>query len=215
VKPTALFGQAITNQVAVWALINAAITLHMAVFGGLRPRFDYRWGLAALAALITVAVGYGAAMLADRLFLIDFRFWVVALKVFSPDQAKIALIYLPAFLVFFLITLRSLHARFAVKGEGVVSQYMTAVVALAGGFLMLLGIDYGLFFATGALPTAFDPLSTVVAIQFMPLLSIIAIIAVFTWRRTNSYVPGAFICALFTTWYVVAGTATQVTLGTP
>ena len=46
--------------------------------------------------------------------------------------------------------------------------------------------------------------------QFLPLMAIVAVISVFTWRRTNSYVPGALICALFVTWYLVAGTATQV-----
>jgi hypothetical protein len=49
-----------------------------------------------------------------------------------------------------------------------------------------------------------------VAIQFVPLLAIVAIIATFTWRRTGSAVPGALICGLLVTWYVVAGTATQV-----
>jgi len=46
------------------------------------------------------------------------------------------------------------------------------------------------------------PLSTIVAIQFVPLLAISAIIATFTWRRTGSSVPGALICGIFVTWYV-------------
>ena len=53
------------------------------------------------------------------------------------------------------------------------------------------------------------PLSTIIAIQFVPLLAIAAIIATFTWRRTGSSLPGALICGIFVTWYVVAGTATQ------
>ena len=40
-------------------------------------------------------------------------------------------------------------------------------------------------------------------------LAIVAIIATFTWRRTGSSLPGALICGVFVTWYVVAGTATQ------
>jgi hypothetical protein len=36
----------------------------------------------------------------------------------------------------------------------------------------------------------FVPLSTIVAIQFVPLLAIAAIIATFTWRRTGSSLPG-------------------------
>jgi hypothetical protein len=53
------------------------------------------------------------------------------------------------------------------------------------------------------------PLNTIVAIQFVPLMAIVAVIATFTWRRTGSSLPGALICSLLVTWYVVAGTATQ------
>ncbi len=42
-----------------------------------------------------------------------------------------------------------------------------------------------------------------------PLLAICAKIATLTWRRTDASLPGALICGLFVTWYVVAGTATQ------
>jgi hypothetical protein len=38
-------------------------------------------------------------------------------------------------------------------------------------------------------------------------LAVIGIIAAFTYRRTGDYAAGAFICALFITWYIVAGTA--------
>jgi len=43
----------------------------------------------------------------------------------------------------------------------------------------------------------------------LPLLAIVGVIATFTYRRTNSYVPGALISALFVTWYIVAGQAMQ------
>ena len=56
---------------------------------------------------------------------------------------------------------------------------------------------------------AFVPLSTIIAIEVVPLLAIAAVIATFTWRRTGSSLPGALICGIFVTWYVVAGTATQ------
>jgi hypothetical protein len=52
-------------------------------------------------------------------------------------------------------------------------------------------------------------LNTIVAIQFVPLLAMVAIISTFTWRRTGSSLPGALICGLFVTWYIVAGQATQ------
>jgi hypothetical protein len=41
----------------------------------------------------------------------------------------------------------------------------------------------------------------------VPLLATFGAIAAVTYRRTNSYVPGALICALLLSWYVTAGTA--------
>jgi hypothetical protein len=118
------------------------------------------------------------------------------------------LVYLVPITFAQVVTLRAL-GRLAVVGDGRVTRYGAASMALAAGFILLLVVDYGIFFATGSLPTAFDPLTTVIAIQFVPLLAITAIIGTFTWNRTGSAVPGGLFCGLFVTWYVVAGTATQ------
>jgi hypothetical protein len=65
-------------------------------------------------------------------------------------------------------------------------------VALAGGFVVLLSLQYGALWINGRLidPAAAVitsiPLNTIVAIQFVPLLAIVAVIASFTWRRTGS-----------------------------
>lgn len=204
IKPSALLPQTVTTQVVLWALINLAVTLLLGLFGK-RPEPHPRRNLLLPALLIAVAVsavGYLALVLADRLFLVDFRFWVVALKLLSPQQAMIALIYLLPLTAFFWVSLTALHRRLT-------SGYLTAIAALAGGFLLFLIVDYGVFLATGRLPTDFDPLSTVIAIQFVPVLAAAAIISTFAWRRTASALPGALICGLVVTWYMVAGTATQ------
>lgn len=70
----------------------------------------------------------------------------------------------------------------------------------------------GLLFSTDRLITFYmnDALRTVIAIQFIPLLCLVATVSTFAYRRTGSYLPGAFTCALFVTWNVVAGQATHV-----
>lgn len=204
IKPSALLPQTVTTQVVLWALINLAVTLVMGRFGK-RPEAAPRRNILIPAVLVAVAVsavGYLSLVLVDRLFLVDFRFWVVALKLLSPHQAMIALIYVLPLTAFFWVSLTALHRRLT-------GSYLTAIIAMAGGFLLFLAIDYGLLFATGRLPTDFDPLSTVIAIQFVPVLAAAAIISTFAWRRTGSALPGALICGLVVTWYMVAGTATQ------
>ncbi|HET6972276.1 MAG TPA: hypothetical protein VFH92_14200, partial [Phenylobacterium sp.] len=67
--------------------------------------------------------------------------------------------------------------------------------------------EYATLFRTGFLATPTEPLNVIVAIQFVPLLGVIGVVGAWTYRRTNSYVPGALICALLISWYVTSGTA--------
>jgi len=165
-------------------------------------------------AVATVAIGYAALWLADLAFKIDFRFWIVALKLMSAKQFLIFLIYLVPFTAFFVVALHVMHRNFSTMSAGRGALYLTNILALTLGFILLVGAQYGTLWLTGKLfnplpDPGFVPLSTIVAIQFVPLLTICAVIATFTWRRTGSSLPGALICGLFVTWYVVAGTATQ------
>lgn len=214
VKPTAWLPQGITNQIVVWAVINGLITLALMPFAPKRAR---RRGLvvpSVVIAVATVAIGYAALWLVDLAFTTDFRFWIVALKLMNAKQALIFLIYLVPFTAFFVIALHVMHRNFSTMAAGRGALYLTNILALTLGFIVLVGAQYGTLWLTGKLfnplpDPGFVPLSTIVAIQFVPLLAICAVIATFTWRRTGSSLPGALICGLFVTWYVVAGTATQ------
>jgi len=217
VTPSQYLPQGITNQIMVWALINGLIALVLMPFA---PKRVSRSGIivpSILIALITVIVGYAALWLCDLAFKIDFRFWIVALKLMSAKQFLIFLIYLLPFTAFFVVALHVLHRNFSTMGAPRAALYLTNVFALTLGFIVLVALQYGTLWLTGKLfnplpDPAFVSLSTIIAIQFVPLFAIAAIIATFTWRRTGSSLPGALICGLFITWYIVAGTATQAAL---
>ncbi|WP_369726719.1 alpha/beta hydrolase family protein [Bradyrhizobium sp. LLZ17] len=212
--PTAFLPQGITNQILIWAVINGLITLALMRFA---PRRTARTGLvgqSVVIAVASVAVGYAALWLADLAFKIDFRFWIVALKLMNAKQFVIFLIYLIPFTAFFVVALHVLHRNFSTMETPRLTLYLTNILALTFGFIVLLVLQYGTLWLTGKLfnplpDPGFVPLSTIVAIQFVPLLAIVAVIATFTWRRTGSSLPGALISGLFVTWYIVAGTATQ------
>ena len=214
VTPSAFLPQGITNQILVWAVINGLITLALMRFA---PKRASRSGIvlpSVVIAVASVAIGYAALWLADLAFKIDFRFWIVALKLMSAKQFLIFLIYLVPFTAFFVIALHVLHRNFSTMAAPRGALYLTNILALTLGFIVLVGGQYAILWLTGKLfnplpDPGFVPLSTIVAIQFVPLLAICAVIATFTWRRTGSSLPGALICGLFVTWYVVAGTATQ------
>ena len=208
---SAILPQAVTTQVTLWALAAAGAGLLIARFSDLpETGCNANWLRAILLAIAVIAAGYAALLLADQLFHTDFRFWVVALKLPSERHWGIAAIYIVPITLAFMVTLRTLTGSMTVRGDTPLTRYGAAILTLTTGFIVLLGLIYGIFFATGMLITSFDPLSTVIALQFVPILTALAIISVFTWQRTNSHRPGALISGILVTLYVVAGTATQV-----
>jgi len=215
IKAQPYLPQGITNQIAFWALINAVLTLALLYF---TPKRTPRSGIivpSILIAAATVAIGYLSLILADLIFKIDFRFWVVALKLMNGKQALMFLIYLIPFVVFFVIAFSSIRRNIYRPGESAVATYLSCVAALALGFVLLCLVQYGALWIDGKLidlyPATINsvPLNTIIATQFMPLLAILGVIAAFTIRRTGTSLPGALICAFFVTWYIVAGQATQ------
>ncbi len=195
--------QVVTTQVAVWALLCAGVGVALRRFGPAPLDFAVSpWPQALGIAVGTAATGYLALFAIDLLFHTDLRFWVVAVKLPSARQTIISLFYVVPITVAYLITLKSL--------SGWVDRgYRSAITAMAAGFTVLMAAIYGSFFATGTLVTGFDPLTTVIGMQFVPLLLAIAIIAVFTWRRTGSHRAGGLLVGMLVTLYVCAGTATQ------
>jgi pimeloyl-ACP methyl ester carboxylesterase len=208
--PMQLFPQSIQNQLVVWALLNAVITLAVSfVLRGAKPVFSHDWLRSAGIAAATIAVGYLSLALVDATLKTDYRFWVLGLKALDGRHALMAIPYFVLWSAFFLIAFRALCANLAVKGEGFIVSTGYWKLAMCLGFVILLVVEYSTLFRTGLLFTPAEPLNTIIAIQFVPLLASFGAIAAVTYRRTNSYIPGALICALLLSWYVTAGTATH------
>ena len=207
--PMQPFPQYVHNQLVVWALLNAVITLGLGfVLRAGKPQFAKTdWVRSIAIAVGTVGVGYLSLVLVDLVFKTDYRFWVLGLKPLDPAHAVIFLAYLVPWTLFFLVALKALVSSLPIKGESERLQMGVAALAMAGGFAVLLAFQYGWLFSTGLLLTPKEPLNVIIAIQFVPLLAVVGVIAVFTYRRTNSHVPAALICALLISWYISAGTA--------
>ena len=58
--------------------------------------------------------------------------------------------------------------------------------------------------------TAKPPAPGIVAFQFVPLLSVVALISTYFYRRTGHIYVGAFLNAMLITWIIVASTATHL-----
>lgn len=214
--PMTVFPQWVQNQLLVWALGTAVIGLGIGrLLRRSKPAFTPRWALSAALAVAVMGIAYISLVVVDAVFKVDFRFWVLGLKPLDAARATQIPAYLALWSVFFLITLRGLAASVPVRGEGLMAAIAWPKIAMAGGFLALVAWEYATLFSTGVLGTPAEPLNTIVAIQFIPLLGLVGVIGGYAYRRTNSYVPGALICALLISWYVTSGTANHWAPGFP
>jgi len=200
------FPEQITDQLVVWAIGAGLVSFALSfALRGARAPIRHRWFASVGAAAISVGMGYLALVVTDALFKTDFRFWVLGLKPLDARHFGLFLVYLAPFTLFSLLALRGFGSSLA--GEGGLVAALTGAVAFSLGFAVLLAAQYLHMAATGLLLTPDEPLNTIIAFQFVPILAVVGLIAAVTWRLTGDYAPGAFICALFLTWYIVAGTA--------
>jgi pimeloyl-ACP methyl ester carboxylesterase len=209
---SALLPQAFTNEIVVWAGLNALLVWILGrVFGGVMRQRRVSWSRALALSMLAFAAAYSIVVFVNAALQTDLRLWFFALKPMSMRQFGMFLVYLVPFSFFFTVVLRSLHAQLTLNGDSALKQYITSVVALGGGFVVLLLVQYVRLFTDGQLFALFmnDPLRTIIAINFVPLMAIVGVVSTFVYRRTASALPGALLCAGVVTWYVVVGQATQ------
>lgn len=220
-----LFPQQITNGVMVWALGNTAIIL--ALFGIWHYRnnrgttlkqygFGTSDGVRTIGKSILsafVILGGFYALLAGVGYLFDtgFRFWVFTVRLPSPTQLRISLGYLIPFTIFFLALELLLHGQLQRDDRSFRTAFAHNWIAVVGGFVVLLAVQYAVLFSGNPLPVG-QPLLTIVAYQFVAILTIVTAVSTYFFRRTGRVWTGAFINALLVTITLVAGTATHAPL---
>lgn len=227
---TFLTPQPITNIILFWLTIVAVISLVLfviwhifnkkkgadAVSYGIRSaqgKTCRKIGLSLWFAFLVTFSGYLSLMVVSFIFTVDFRFWILALKPFSPLQFRIALGYLILFILFYLVFALVLHGQLR-KSTGSLIKRMTISAILGSlGYLLLLMFIYipllsGSTIGFGLLPTTNHALFAIVALQLFPLFVLVSLISTYFHEKTGLIYPGAFINAMFITWYMVAGTAT-------
>ncbi|MBE2267894.1 MAG: alpha/beta fold hydrolase [Anaerolinea sp.] len=230
IPASAFFPQTITTGIMVWAVGNGLIALilflvwHFALnrsSGATAQNYGVTWSVgkllkAALLAISVIALAYAVVALVDWVFKTDFRLWVLALKPMSFLHFHIMLAYLIPFAFFFVVSSLVLQAQMRqTRPDGSPVSLWRAILVNAAiltvPIIVMLLIQYLPLMAGNPLPLG-EPLLTIVGIQFVPLLFIVAAISTYFFRKTGTIWVGAFINALFVTWYIVAGQAIQFPL---
>ncbi|MAJ07631.1 alpha/beta fold hydrolase [Ponticaulis sp.] len=202
-----IFRQNITTQIMAWALGNGLIA-------GLGLLISRQFGFTLspgglISALITFGVLFGISAAISNPLLVDFRFFVVALKPMGSHHWPIFAAYLLPFFMFFYLSNAAATNLF--KGyKSFLTQFSVAWLLSAAGITVLMAGVYGYLFTNGKLPAFADPLFSIVGMQFVPVLTFTALITVASWRSARAVLPGALLSALIITWYIVAGQATHI-----
>lgn len=225
-EPGSFWPQELTTGIAVWAIGNGLIMLVLFLiwhFSRNREATLANYGLGDLSvvtvvksfilAVEVVFCGYILLAAVDFFFLVDFRFWVVAVKLMEGLHFQMFLAYLPAFLFFFFILGATLHGQVRLtKSDGGPVPLWRAMLANVGlvvvGFIVLLLVQYIPLLSGQPLPLG-ESLLTIVAFQFVPLLTIVAVLSTWFYRLTGRIYVGAFANAMLITWIITASQATH------
>ena len=110
--------------------------------------------------------------ISDWLFKVDFRLWVIPVKAFGPDKIGIILMYLPFFLVFYVLHSIAVNSfNYIDQGKEWVNVAVLALFTTLGALVYVI-VQYGTFFATGRSWTeVMDPsVSNIYGIWLFPIL---------------------------------------------
>ena len=216
-----VWSQSITSGIVIWMLGTGLISLALFIgwfkfqqstvmtakqCGLVKPEHGVQALLCAVLVLIAL---YVLAYLVDLLFTTDFRIWVVALKLMSAIQLQQFLVYLPFFAAYFVLLGCILHTQMRIEAHSKAQAMIVNSLLLSAGFVLLLAFQYLPLLMGGTLSIASQPLLTIVALQFVPLMVLIACVSTWCFYRTGSVYLGAFVNAFVICWYVTAGQATQ------
>ena len=224
---TGLLPQNITTQIIVWTTLLGLLSLALFVVwhvahnrkdGATTDNYGLTWelklswrklGKSLLLAFLVVLAGYVTLVLTATFFKTDYRFWVFAVRPLDMLHLRIALSYVIPFTGFFLIVSTLLHGQLRREGHSLGVEMFANVVLLVAGFAGLLLLQYAPLLLGGTMAIPSEPLWTIIAFQFLPIMTIIALVSTYFFRRTGHVYVGSFVSGLIVTWIVVASQATH------
>jgi pimeloyl-ACP methyl ester carboxylesterase len=234
IAPNAVFPQTITAQMLGWLLLVALIAVvlfliwHFAFNRKAKATasdYGLTWGnkldwakigKSFLLALLVAFAGYLTLVFSAWLFTVDFRFWVFAVKPMSTIHLRSFVSYLIPFMLFFIAIGTVLHGQLrpTSKGNelGQGSEMAINVALLILGFVGLLLYQYIPLLMGGTLSLRNEILFSILAIQLLPIMTIVALAYTYFYRKTGHIYVGAFLCAILVTWIIVASQVTNIAM---
>jgi hypothetical protein len=120
-----------------------------------------------------------------------------------------AIPYFVLFAAYFVVASTFVNGILRREKLSFVQELGIALVLNVLGYVILLLTQYVPFFAGGLPANPNEALWTIIAYQFVPLMSIVALVTTVANRITGRIWVGAFIVSMLIAWIVVASQATH------
>ncbi len=214
--------------IGVWAVVNALFVAMLMLitwffFGGKTVSLKERGvtlslsnlGKTILLSLAVVASSFLIVFVSDWLFKVDFRFWVIPIKAFTPDKLGIILMYLPFFLAFYILHSVAVNSfNYVNQGKEWVNVAVLALFTDLGALVYVV-IQYGTFFTTGKSWTeVMNPaISNIYGIWLFPILLFFPLAVILDralYKVTKNPYLGGIIFALIMTIIACTNTLGQL-----
>ncbi len=223
-----LFMQSPVFFIGTWSVLCALFTLVLFFIGGLLVKSDISLtqrgidiNLSSLLKTIILSVlvvfcAYGLVFTADILFKADFRLWVLPLKAFTADKFSYIAMYLPFFLLFYMINSIAINCFNYIKGLPEAANIILLAIVNGLSSFILIYVQYSTFLKDGRalFEVMFGTVSfNIIGIWLIPIAIYLPLAAFFTrtiFKDTKNPYLGAFIMALIVTIAFTTNTLTHI-----
>ena len=181
---TWFFPQRMNNSVMLWATFNG-------VFGSILFFGSYylfgrkagikkdSWGIKItnieivktfLLGLLVFLIYYGTLNVIHFIFHVDYRFWFMGVRIFQPQMLLVLAMYFPFFFVFFLSNSLRVNGAMRFENQPEWISRLVAGLANSSGLIMIIVIQYFVFFYTGSVFWTTNWLSVNLLFGIVPMM---------------------------------------------
>ena len=239
---TSVFRMTIGNGFLIWYLFLIVVMLCFTIFGRLsakkkgkhvadfvdmglsreekKDKFDWKLlGISALLVCCLVGFYYLQLLIYELAFGLDFRFIWPFFKTFTWTRLLQFFIYVPMFLVFFILNNSRIFAMGRVQGttepgfKNFMKVWWKYALCMAGGIIFIILLEYIPFFANIGpgvdllFSSTFGGPFMSLMIVFVPQILVFSVICTYCYRKTNNVFLGAILVAVLACWVVCGGSA--------